>query len=546
MFDTFLRASAGHYKPANNEEEDMLGVAILKLAGVRVAEIAHRALGLPGITILRSRMITPPLTASPGAPQVEEIEKNILASFTGITEALASKKVVHQIIMLDEIALEKRIRWDSNTYHFLGVCRQHAHHVGLVFNGERDLDELMLALVKKVDERGKDVSLVHVHKATEATVAAVGIMSEDKRLYSARPILVSGDCKRESGKDHAGTVLDPILHALKNKQELTRLRTICLASDGETRRGTAFMIKTWKRDKDPKHVDKRLRNGILRERGIRIIGIDLTPGMIRTHFQSANHTVDHIRSVFNPEDKQDVELALHLLKDIWSLPPAPAGASPGICAARDALRTLGSLLHHFVSPYICVDYSLSEQLEHLSAAAHLALFRRDGKHFMASLLYTDIMIIIKNVYFCVAKAKVDDPLGKFWLILLGTDRLEQLFGILRTMIGNDANCDMLQIRDRLRGTAEVSAILAKYPQWDRTPRLLRMPIMTRDSKELSDRVDHINPASVRGDMHVREVTLLTCWKRGRRLVEAECPWAAEVLANLNGMTEIDILTPHGR
>jgi hypothetical protein len=99
-----------------------------------------------------------------------------------------------------------------------------------------------------------------------------------------------------------------------------------------------------------------------------------------------------------------------------------------------------------------VDFSLSEQLEHLSAAAHLALalFRKDGKHFMALLLYTDTMIIIKNVYFCVTKAKVDDPLGKFWIYnLLGTDRLEELFGLLRTMIGDDANCDMLQILDRL-------------------------------------------------------------------------------------------------
>jgi hypothetical protein len=165
---------------------------------------------------------------------------------------------------------------------------------------------------------------------------------------------------------------------------------------------------------------------------------------------------------------------------------------------------------------------------------------------MASLLYTDIMIIIKNVFFCVAKAKVDDPLGKFWLILLGTDRLEELFGILRTMIGNDANCDMLQILDRLRGTTEVSTIFAKYPHWDRAPRRLRLPAMTRDSKELSDHLDHIKPASVRGDMRVQEVTLVTCWKRGRRLVETECPWAAELLAQLDAMPEIDILNPHGK
>ncbi|KAJ7706488.1 hypothetical protein B0H16DRAFT_1826242 [Mycena metata] len=575
MFDAYLRAAKGLWKPANTEEEEMFGLVMLKLAGVRVTEIAHRALGLPGITTLRSRMITPPLTASPGAPQIEEIQKNIEACFGSIADTLVAKRVVHQIVMFDEIATEKRIRWDARTNHFLGVCRQHAHKVGLEFNGERDLDELLDALKKKPTADGKSDSLVH--NAGEVTVAAVGIMSEDTRLYSARPILISGDCKRESGAEHARKVLNPVISALDSRKALTTLRTICLASDGETRRGTAFMIKTWKRtlpstspiykllkdlkfmnfmvgdddltgDKDPKHVDKRLRNGILRERGIRIIGIDLTPGIIRTHFQSAGHSVDHIRSVFNPEDKQDVRLAFDMLKDIWSLPPCPVGTHPGISAAREALRTLGKLLFHFVSPYICVDYSLSEQLEHLSAAAHLALalFRRDGKHFMASLLYTDIMIIIKNVYFCVAKAKVDDPLGKFWLILLGTDRLEELFGILRTMIGNDANCDVLQILDRLRGTTEVSTILTKYPHWDRSPRRLRLPAMTRDWTVLPDKVDHIKPASVRGDMRVQEVTPLTCWKRGRDLVALECPWAAEILADLDTVAEINILAPHGK
>ncbi|KAJ7709260.1 hypothetical protein B0H16DRAFT_1822031 [Mycena metata] len=410
VLDAYLRAAKGLWKPANTEEEDMFGLAMLKLAGVRVTEIAHRALGLPGITTLRNRMITPPLTASPGAPQVKEIQKNIEACFGGIVDALAAKKV-------------------------------HAHHVGLEFNGEWDLDELLDALKKKPTADGKLDSLVH--NAGEVTVAAVGIMSEDTRLCSARPILISGDCKRESGVEHSRKVLTPVLRALEGKKELTDLRTICLASDGETRRGTAFMIKTWKHtlpstssihkllkdlkfmnfmvgdddltgDKDPKHVHKRLRNGIIRERGIRVLGIDLTPGIIRTHFQSAGHNVDHIRSVFNPEDKQDVRLAFDMLKDIWSLPPCPVGTHPGISAAREALRTLGKLLFHFVSPYICVDYSLSEQLEHLSAAAHLALalFRRDGKHFMASLLYTDIMIIIKNFLKIIPATTIDDPSSK--------------------------------------------------------------------------------------------------------------------------------------
>lgn len=59
--------------------------------------------------------------------------------------------------------------------------------------------------------------------------------------------------------------------------------------------------------------------------------------------------------------------------------------------------------------------------------------------------------------------------GLFLIILLGMDPLKIVFGILRTMIGNDANMDMLDLVSRLSGCTEVANILAKYPQLDRAP-----------------------------------------------------------------------------
>ncbi|KAF8812761.1 hypothetical protein BYT27DRAFT_7027459, partial [Phlegmacium glaucopus] len=70
------------------------------------------------------------------------------------------------------------------------------------------------------------------------------------------------------------------------------------------------------------------------------------------------------------------------------------------------------------------------------------LYRLAGKEFIPTNLYIDLMIMIKNILFCVAKAKIDDPDGEFWLILLGTDQLKEIF---RTMVGNDANLDILQL-----------------------------------------------------------------------------------------------------
>jgi hypothetical protein len=145
----------------------------------------------------------------------------------------------------------------------------------------------------------------------------------------------------------------------------------------------------------------------------------------------------------------------------------------------------------------------------------------------------------------VAKAKIDDADGEFWLILLGTDRLEELFGILRTMVGNDANLDILQLVSRLSGTTEVANILAKYPQWDRSPRRLKLPAMSRESKDIPDSADHIKPGSWRGNVRVKDVSLQTSWNRGRRIIEAEFEGLKHLLHELDNSEGIDILSPFG-
>lgn len=49
---------------------------------------------------------------------------------------------------------------------------------------------------------------------------------------------------------------------------------------------------------------------------------------------------------------------------------------------------------------------------------------------MPSLTFKDIILIIKNAYFCVTKAKIHTPDGKFYLVLNGTDQLESTFGMV--------------------------------------------------------------------------------------------------------------------
>lgn len=200
-----------------------------------------------------------------------------------------------------------------------------------------------------------------------------------------------------------------------------------------------------------------------------------------------------------------------------------------------------------VFPFLCIDLSLSKQLEHLSAAAHLALvlYNMKGPEFIPTNLFLDLLLMIKNAFFCVAKSKIDNPDGLFWIILLGTDRLEIVFGILWTMIGNDANMDMLQLVSRLSGCTEVANILAKYPQWDHSLQQLKVPAISCDSKELPDATDHINPASWRGNFEVKNTSLQTSWRRGHRLVESKCPFTVPTLQSLEKNPDVNIFSPQG-
>jgi hypothetical protein len=312
-------------------------------------------------------------------------------------------------------------------------------------------------------------------------------------------------------------------------------------------------------DKDYRHVDKRIRNLLLRKRGIAIRDQLITPAILRQHLRDAGHSKEHLDSIFRPNDLQDTMLTYQLINDIASLPSLESDDthSIGYKSSRCAIRILGKLFWYILYPYICIDLSLHEQLEYLSAAAFLAfvLYRKSKQHFLPTLLYCDIMIMIKNVYFCFAKAKVDTPLGKFFLILLGTDRLEALFGIIRTMIGNDANADILQLATRITGTTEVANILAEHPHWDKTPRRLKYPTISREGKvvELPDKSDHVNPACWLGNVDVNSTNPLTPWKGGRRRIEDDREIMAVLkddIAQLDieaqNSSALDVLSPFGK
>jgi hypothetical protein len=278
-------------------------------------------------------------------------------------------------------------------------------------------------------------------------------------------------------------------------------------------------------DKDPKHVMKRCRNFMIRKSGVMINGFVVTPALLRFHLQAHKVPSHRIAYMLNPSDRQDVPLCYTFMKEIWSLPPPVPTDKPGFVAAREALRMIGSLFQHLVLPFVQVSLSLHEQLVHLSAAAHLATYLftvKDARSkAMPSLTFKDLVLLVKNAYFCVAKAKIYTPDGNYYIILNGTDRLESTFGVVRSMVGNDANADVLTLGYQLSHAVECINILSEHPAWDRGPRRLHLRGIEDGNGDVISKCDHITPASWEGDVNVRNISLVTAWNIGRQMVASE-------------------------
>ena len=173
LIQQYERAAEKLYKPKGYANEDIMrSIVLLQLGGARVAEFAHQSLALPSLTTIWRQTVLLALLVSPSAPTVAEVEANIiscyssLGSYSGQDSGGSScewtgdtQKVVHQVLMLDELAVEKRVRWDDLHNKFQGTCREHNHRIPLDFTSEKELDLLCEAIEN--DE---------VHLATEVRV----------------------------------------------------------------------------------------------------------------------------------------------------------------------------------------------------------------------------------------------------------------------------------------------------------------------------------------------------------------------------------------
>jgi hypothetical protein len=169
ILEQVLMAGKGVYSVKSFEDKDrLLGTLLWRLGGDRIGHIAHRALGLPSVSTLRDGSVRTPIAPSAGMPTLETIAKNTLAVLEGILDILKERQseIQHVVIMVDELATEKRLRYNSRTNEMLGVCRAHGHKVSTVFASMSDVEELFEAVDKGEVHLASEVSQFHTPPKT--------------------------------------------------------------------------------------------------------------------------------------------------------------------------------------------------------------------------------------------------------------------------------------------------------------------------------------------------------------------------------------------
>ena len=131
LLASVMAAAQGRYHPRSyTEEEDTYFLLIWRLSGNHVAGINHCAgLGL-SVPYLRSHSIVPALIPSNGQPTIDQITMNVQSSLESILDVIQEQikgKTLHTVVILDELATKKPIRWDPKSNMFLGVCWEHGY-----------------------------------------------------------------------------------------------------------------------------------------------------------------------------------------------------------------------------------------------------------------------------------------------------------------------------------------------------------------------------------------------------------------------------------
>ena len=542
------------YKPRNYGEDAYdLTLLVYRLGGASLLYALNQRLALPSLhSVIRNHFNLVTITPTIGPITPDVIAMNIRGVIVEPRLAAARNALRGVSLLTDEDALEECTVYFPSANGVGGLCWKHSHTVDPILN---TFESATLIAIK--------LTLREVHLGKEMTVIATYCFGEDETY----PILAAPSCKEEDHNDWEKLMKTAIDVWYSSDAQKTVGPLWLFATDGDSTRRKAghkvFMKSTLEEssslygilsdlpglnlhtgpydmtlDPNHKHIIKRKCFIIFFNDNLNSFHVPGFCTMLRSAHGLILNNGRRINAKFllryltwlegcdpakaqklvYPNNPQDVPRAVELIKAIMQLghiDPTQAqdtqpGCPPDVNAVIDfeALSTLGQLLHHLLKPFINVKLSLSEQVVHLSAFAHIlfALYHEHRHAFMPNQLYYDAQSMVKNAIFCIVKQQGLDPSADFYLPDVGDDAIELLFAFLRMCGGHNSAINYKQAIDRLSAARDLGGINARNPDLSHGYRRLNF--------SRSEHVDHINRKMWEGDITSRNFHLPTAWTSG--------------------------------
>lgn len=118
----------------------------------------------------------------------------------------------------------------------------------------------------------------------------------------------------------------------------------------------------------------------------------------------------------------------------------------------------------------------------------------------------DIQSPIQDAFICAAKYRAKNSNENLYLYQLGTDQLENLFSVIRT-ITHSSTCDFLELNDWLKLAYQVEQVYNDRPDWRPNNRL-------STKTKITTTLDHSSVHSWTGDLSTINLGLETIWEIG--------------------------------
>ena len=509
-----LKKSINHlYKSKKFTEKEIdLGILTLRIGGSRLLYAFNQANLLPSSSYIYKALQSSCRIEFDYNKSYDEIIKANISKFFSNQKSFYS-------IKLDEIAISPRVRWCPETNQIIGTCYNHKHEV----ENYEFLNWLNLEEIKSKLEQDK------IHIAKECLVISITNLTSND--HTPKPIICIPICSHENGH----LVSDIIRCIITEFKRLNPNSVIVnLATDGDLNRRKMlnkyreanqenhilsqlklfpqnFLLGKFGINFDPKHLVKRLRGIIISDkRSITLIKRPINKSILAMIYQNHNK----IETLINVKDHQNVPLAVQLLELLSDVDQYFNNNSITLADAKDEIKVLSIIAKLLLSTFAYPKKSLLEQLVDLAQLAHMLLyiFRKHKQKFITTDLYMDLQSTIQDAYICVSLFQILQSTESVYLFLLGTDPLESLFSIIRT-ITHARNCDFLELNDRLSIALQIENVLIKNPDLKASNRL------STNAKTRENTHDHSSISDWVSELRSDSIDLKLCWQSGKSKAE---------------------------